>query len=177
MIAGLAGNDRISRRRDGDDSLNGGPGSDDMAGARATTPSPIRTTRRVTVTIDDLANDGAPGELDNVQTDIEDVYGSPGPDRLEGSAGPNTIDAGGGDDVLVGGGGEDSFYGGEGNDRIEARDGIADVIDCGPGTDTAVVDPADSQTRVRDRREPGDRRAGRCAPCGTTGSSTAATRG
>ena len=144
VIAGLAGNDRIFGGA-GDDSLNGGPGSDDLAGGPGNDAAAYPNHDGVVVTIDDLANDGAPGELDNVQTDIEDLYGSPGPDRLEASAGPNTIDADGGDDVLVGGAGKDSFFGGDGNDRIEARDGIADVIDCGPGADTAVVDPADSQ--------------------------------
>ena len=144
VISGLAGNDRISGGA-GDDSLNGGPGSDDMAGGPGDDAVAYPDHAGVVVTIDDLANDGAQGELDNVQTDIEDVYGSPGPDRLEASAGPNTVDAGAGDDLLIGGAGEDSFYGGDGNDRVEARDGIADVIDCGPGADTAVVDPADSQ--------------------------------
>jgi Ca2+-binding RTX toxin-like protein len=143
VISGLAGNDRIAGGA-GDDTLNGGPGSDDMAGGSGVDAVAYPDHRGVTVTIDDLANDGAQGELDNVQTDIEDVYGSPGADRLEGTAGPNTIDAGAGADVLVGGGGEDNLFGGDGDDRIEARDGITDAIDCGPGADTAVVDRADS---------------------------------
>ena len=144
-ISGLGGNDRISGAG-GDDSLNGGPGADDMAGGPGTDAVAYPDHHGVTVTIDDLANDGAPGELDNVQTDIEDVYGSPGPDRLEGTAGPNTIDSGAGPDLLIGGAGEDSFFGGDGNDRVEARDGVADAIDCGPGADVAVIDAADSAT-------------------------------
>jgi hypothetical protein len=142
-IFGLAGNDRISAGA-GDDSLEGGPGSDDLAGGAGADAVTYGDHDRVRVTIDDLANDGADGELDNVQTDIEDVYGSPGSDRLEGAAGPNTIDGAAGDDVLLGGAGEDHLFGGEGADRIEARDGIADAIDCGPGADSAIIDQSDS---------------------------------
>jgi RTX calcium-binding nonapeptide repeat (4 copies) len=142
-ISGLLGNDRLAGGA-GEDSLVGGPGSDDLAGGPGADVVAYPDHDGVHVTVDDLANDGAAGELDNVQTDIEDVYGSPGADRLEGTAGPNTIDAGAGDDVLLGGAGEDHLFGGDGADRIEARDGIADAIDCGAGADGAVVDQSDS---------------------------------
>jgi RTX calcium-binding nonapeptide repeat (4 copies) len=142
-IYGLSGNDRISAGA-GDDSLEGGPGADDLAGGEGADAVSYADHDGVQVTIDDLANDGADGELDNVHTDIEDVYGSPGADRLEGAAGPNTVDGGAGDDVLLGGAGEDHLFAGEGDDQIEARDGIADAIDCGPGADRAIVDQSDS---------------------------------
>ena len=34
----------------------------------------------------------------------------------------------------------DVLHGGEGNDTFKTRDGEADVIDCGPGVDTALLD-------------------------------------
>jgi predicted chitinase len=59
------------------------------------------------------------------------VFGGPGADRVVGGDGPDTVDGGVGQDLLVGA---------QGNDRIQARDGNRDVIDCGPGEDTAFLD-------------------------------------
>ena len=92
-LTGTPGND-ILRGGPGDDVLDGGLGSDDMAGGRGTDAVTYAGRPAVTVTIDDLANDGPPGELDNVQTDIENVYGSDGADMLTGSAGANALDSG-----------------------------------------------------------------------------------
>ena len=36
-----------------------------------------------------------------------------------------------------------SILGGTGDDFIEAKDGEADFVGCGPGNDVASVDPAD----------------------------------
>ena len=143
VLVGLAGDDRLSGGG-GDDVLRGGPGNDDLSGgpgrdAATFADSPVG----VTVTIDDLADDGPPGSHDNVQIDIEDVYGSEFADRLVGSAATNTLDGAGGNDHLTGGGGRDHLFGGSGDDRVFTRDGIADVVDCGEGFDTAVVDERD----------------------------------
>lgn len=141
-LSGGAGDDRLAGRG-GDDVLDGGSGSDDMSGGRGTDavvyPGPVP----VRVTIDDLANDGPAGADDNVQTDIEDVYGGSGPDHLVGSAGDNMLDGGAGDDVVDGGAGSDELFGGAGDDRLLARDGRRDEVDCGPGADIAVVDTLD----------------------------------
>ncbi len=51
-----------------------------------------------------------------------------------------------GNDTLVGGPGTDSLSGGPGNDTLNARDGSKDTVSCGPGTDTARVDPVDTVT-------------------------------
>jgi hypothetical protein len=143
VLVGLAGDDRL-RGGGGDDVLRGGPGNDDLSGGPGTdaatfADSPVG----VTVTIDDLADDGPPGAHDNVQIDVEDVYGSEFADRLVGSAAANTLDGAGGNDHLTGAGGRDGLFGGTGDDRVFARDGIADFIDCGEGFDTAVVDERD----------------------------------
>ncbi|MEA2473797.1 MAG: hypothetical protein QOE06_1712 [Thermoleophilaceae bacterium] len=97
--------------------------------------------------------------------------GSNGPDRIDSPYGwePGVIYGRGGNDVLSGGvfgaatiyGGAgndrihagddydtvDHVYGGSGNDLIRARDpgkGYRDIVACGPGTDTAIVDRRDS---------------------------------
>jgi len=80
------------------------------------------------------------------------IQGTNGPDRLigtdhadtiDGLAGSDTIRGRGGADVLTGGTGFDLIYGGAGGDRIKARDQHVDQIDCGPGSDTAIVDRAE----------------------------------
>lgn len=62
------------------------------------------------------------------------IKGRGGSDLLKGARGPDTLD---------GGKGYDRIHGGRGNDRIDARDGHLDLVDCGPGHDTAIVDRAE----------------------------------
>ncbi len=88
--------------------------------------------------------------------------GTAGPDRLTGTAGPDKLSGLGGRDTLkgrggadkllggpggdrlTGGPGADRLLGGPGNDRIWARDGVAEVVNCGPGSaDFALVDGSD----------------------------------
>ena len=83
----------------------------------------------VSVTIDGFANDGAPGEGDDVRLDVERAYGGAGDDtmvgsprdnKLGGSGGRDRIAGGDGHDTLVGGAGDDRMFGNGGNDRFEA---------------------------------------------------------
>ncbi len=96
----------------------------------------------------------------------DSLVGTAGDDEIVGRAGNDTLigdpDNSTGDDLLRGGGGKDSIsdpfdgndvdtvFGGNGNDTINVREGAAfsdapDVVDCGPGTDTVIVDPGDSR--------------------------------
>lgn len=84
------------------------------------------------------------------------LIGTNGDDVIKGLAGSDHLHGGGGRDVLIGGKGLDSLYGeggrdefnmrngddlaAPGRDRIYARDGHPDSINCGDGTDLAVVD-------------------------------------
>jgi hypothetical protein len=102
----------------------------------------------------------------NTQAGASKLVGSPGPDSLrsadyadtiDGLGGNDTIEGGYGDDVIDPGPGQDTVTadaGGapcdfiscrapHGNDTIKARDGERDSIDCGVGTDTAIVDAID----------------------------------
>jgi Ca2+-binding RTX toxin-like protein len=205
-LRGGAGSDTVSGD-DGDDVLSGddigkGPGTDVIDGGPgfdkvdddwydvfATAPP------SVSVSIDGAANDGRPGENDNV-VGVEEINahvtgtytGTPGndvftafgtygggPTRLFGNEGADSltgldhveeIDGGPGDDRIVGGYDNDTISGGSGgdaifadvasntcdifscrlpfgNDVVNARDGNVDTVDCGVGTDTAVVDGID----------------------------------
>lgn len=96
------------------------------------------STRGVTVTMDNVANDGRLGDADNVGRDIERLFGSSHADTLIGNELNNKI---------AGRNGKDTLRGGAGTDTIDALDNIgpeADaIIDCGSGTDTAFRDLGD----------------------------------
>ena len=69
------------------------------------------------------------------------VFGGQGNDVIRGGHGNDVLYGGPGDDVMWPGAGVDVQYGGRGNDVLHAlaNDNQPDVIDCGPGFDTAVV--------------------------------------
>ena len=66
-----------------------------------------------------------------------------GNDRVFALNGADVVTAGEGNDLVVGGRGDDTLSGEAGNDRLNARDGEADMISCGDGTDVANLDNAD----------------------------------
>jgi Ca2+-binding RTX toxin-like protein len=71
------------------------------------------------------------------------IYGGTGNDVLLGGAGGDLLDGGSGRDALLGGTGSDRLFGGSGPDSLSARDGQRDLVDGGPGYDTATVDRLD----------------------------------
>jgi Ca2+-binding RTX toxin-like protein len=150
-LYGRAGNDRLDGGP-GNDSLDGGRGSDDIyGGAGQDAVSYSSSLAGVTATLDKRANDGAPGESDNLRTDVEDVYGSTHDDVLTGDGRANTIDGGAGNDTITGGRGTDGLFGGPGDDVIDAKDGTQDLVDCGPGTDIVNADKVDSVSSCEKR--------------------------
>jgi Ca2+-binding RTX toxin-like protein len=96
------------------------------------------------LSLDDVANDGLPGEQDNL-LGVEHVYGGYDDDVITGSAGDDVLYGGmgvdeihglGGDDTLEGSlpGYGDRLYGGEDDDVMQLT-GSA-IADAGPGDDT-----------------------------------------
>jgi len=84
------------------------------------------------------------------------LLGKGGRDKVSGNGGSDDIRAGGGRDNVKGNGGRDVIRAGRGKDRIEAGGGkdtvraargARDVIDCGPGKDTAIVNKRKDRTR------------------------------
>jgi CSLREA domain-containing protein len=130
-VCGGEGDDWIFDEDGDDDVLDGGPGTDRFQPDAFTT--------------DDInfATGIASSAIDSDQVfSIENADGGFGDDTLVGDAGPNDLNGSFDDDTVTGGGGSDDLNGGPGTgvDSIFARDGIADVIDCGGGADTAQTD-------------------------------------
>src|SRR5207237_227207 len=96
----------------GDDSLLGGARADLFVGGDGIdTASYAGRIAGISVTLDDVANDGAPGEGDNVRHDIENVIGGGGADTLVANGAANVLNGGPGDDSLDGGLGADTLNG------------------------------------------------------------------
>jgi hypothetical protein len=172
-LDGGRGNDRISDLT-GKDQVNGGDGNDwihdgapDWAlyhdqgdrlagGPGLDTVDFSSEVSGVTVTVNGLADDGTPGENDNVMTDVEQLLGSRhddtlqgfgGPDRLAGNRGNDRLYGLHGADRLDGGAGKDVIHADEGADVVYARDGERDSIHCGGGSDRVFADLEDAVDR------------------------------
>jgi Ca2+-binding RTX toxin-like protein len=117
--------------------FDGGPGVDTASWARSKPASGMVMTLGGTA----APPNGCPARsgIDNVLATNESLEGSDADDVLNGDDGSN---------ALLGHLGADVFNGGGGADSIEAIDGARDkAIDCGPGDDTASVDPEDPPSR------------------------------
>ena len=75
---------------------------------------------------------------------IENATGGSGNDTLTGDGIWNVLKGGGGMDTLNGGAGIDDLYGDDGDDAINSRDGAAEQVSCGGGTDSVVDDNDDT---------------------------------
>ena len=143
-LHGEAGADAL-RGGDGRDTLLPGLGADSVVsgGAGVDTVSYEDRVAGVTVSIGAAADDGEPGEGDNVAEDVENVVAGSGNDTLTGDGDSNDIDGGLGADSINPGGGSDIVDGGLGDDSISALDGAQDSILCGAGIDTVTADAFD----------------------------------
>lgn len=98
----------------------------------------------VAVSEDGVANDGDPGENDNVAADVESVIGSDAGDVMAAGANGTELSGGGGDDRLTGGPGTDRLNGGGGSDTLTGGDGNDDLFDgdITSGSTADVLPPA-----------------------------------
>jgi hypothetical protein len=162
-VAGGAGNDQIENSAngfirfeggDGNDTLVTGPtaggyllggaGADVMASSAdccAIASYDDHDRAGVRVTLDQTANDGVPGEGDDVRT--SGVIGSPGPDVITGDARANSLVGSGGADVLDGGGGDDSIDATLHDVPASGGPDGPDTVICGAGNDDVVADEND----------------------------------
>lgn len=154
------------------DVIDGGPGRDSITDWMRGDPA---TEQLVTVTLDGVADDGFPGEGDNVTNmELVESYGSlrfggtegddvatasevgnraelsgkGGNDQLKGTDDDDTIDGGAGADDLTGGYGNDAITGGPGQDKIVGdRDGRCNEMHCdlSPGSAADAIDAVDGE--------------------------------
>src|SRR5262249_42928172 len=108
----------------------------------------------VSITMDGVANDGRPGEADNVvnvenitSTVIGTFSGGDEANKFEVwhvDEGSPVLKGNGGDDTLTGNNAEETIDGGPGDDRLEGGYNN-DVITGGPGRDTIYGDDTSAQ--------------------------------
>ena len=113
---------RMGTVTEGSDTFVGGAGAD-------TVDYQQRSAALAVTMGDELGNDGAAGESDNVGGDVEHIYGGSGADSLTGNDLANNVTGLAGSDTLNGGGGDDIFPG-------EYATSGADAINGGAGWDT-----------------------------------------
>ena len=140
----------IWRDGDGDDEISGGEGDDEVAaigGAAGETfvigPGPGGPSGD-DVTLDRTAPSAV--TLSVARTELIVLDARDGADAITAGAGLaalTTLSLFGGDgpDAITGGDGPDTLDAGSGDDVVAALDGIGDVVRCGPGSDTATLDP------------------------------------
>ncbi len=118
------------------------------AAPAATTSTSTRHPGGIAITLDEAANDGVPGEGDNVRDDFERIYGSRGADTFVGGAGNDVFNGNSGGDAIRGGPGNDELTGGSDADQVFGEGGndtlyggeSDDTVDGGPGRDSLFGD-------------------------------------
>ncbi|MEH3055259.1 MAG: calcium-binding protein [Patulibacter minatonensis] len=128
----------------GDDKLRAGSviGPDTFVGGSGTdrVDYSARTSSVIVSPTGGAANDGASGELDDIRTDVEEIYGSQANDVLYGgSSVPAVLRAGNGDDLLFGGSAGAVLDGGLGSDDLYSGS-ANDTADYSQRTDAVVID-------------------------------------
>lgn len=112
---------------------------------------------------DTLLGDAWDAPDNDTSTDGDDLLrGGPGFDEMAGFGGSDTLYGSPQGDFIFAeesseNKGEDAVYGGRGNDYIEAKDGVKDTINCGPGKrdvvffDKGGIDAVGSNCEYRNR--------------------------
>lgn len=135
-LDGGAGDDQLYGG-DGDDLLIGNQGNDLLDGGIGNNTASYNYSA-VDVTVDLSRTDAqtvATGDTDTL-TNIQNLIGSNGNDKLTGDVNANKLEGGAGNDTLDGGAGDDQLYGGDGDDLLIGNLGD-DLLDGGAGNNTA----------------------------------------
>jgi Ca2+-binding RTX toxin-like protein len=157
-VLGGAGNDDLNAGGGEGDTIDGGPGDDTIHDEHRCTSAGDTLSggsgtdlllyggavQGMSVTLNDVSDDGVPGENDNVESDIENVTGGGYADYIEGDSADNVLNGAGADDVIIGGGGNDTLQGSIGDD----------VLDGGPGADTLEGDAGEDVADYASRTQP-----------------------
>lgn len=174
-LRGLGGSDRLSAwgspetggplaqgvlldGGNGADTLLGGTGPDTFNGGEGFDTADYEArSDDLTITMGAGANDGTPGEADDVQASMESASMGSGNDTATGSASSNLLIGGPGNDILSGGDGDDELRGLAGNDTIQGQS-HDDLHVGGQGDDTELGEGYNdvfSQNQAVDHRSSG----------------------
>lgn len=146
-LIGGSGNDRLTgngvanslKGNAGNDSLDGALGKDTLTGNAGTDTADYSSrTTNLTLDLDGAADDGAAGENDKIDADVENLTGGSGNDTLTGNSSANTLRGGAGKDSLVGAAGNDLLDGGLGADTFVGGAGT-DTVDYSGRTQAMVL--------------------------------------
>jgi Ca2+-binding RTX toxin-like protein len=133
VLKGGGGADQLSCLSNS--SINGGAGKDvvhvfpqcaDIRGGKGTDTAdfgPISPYGAVSVSLDNVRNDGSGGWTGNVHADVEHVIGTTNGDLLIGNDKANILDGFAGDDQIYGQGGADTLMPHLGNDTVSGGSG------------------------------------------------------
>jgi hypothetical protein len=140
LLSGGPGDDTLAAGA-GRDFLDGGQGADMLRGGPETDYADYsRRANALRIDLDGRADDGEPGEGDNVHTDVEGVVAGTGDDLLVGNGKHNVFNGSGGDDTIRGRADQDVVFGGAGNDRLSGGMGV-DWLNGESGDDVLVGGP------------------------------------
>ncbi len=131
VVEGGAGNDVLDEggTANGSDELSGGDGTDTVVYEARVAD--------LTVSLNGGFDDGAAGEGDDIDDDIETVLTGSGNDFIVGDADGRRLDGGPGDDLLIGASGDDILVGGPGIDTADYQTITTGVrVDLGAGQAT-----------------------------------------
>lgn len=132
FLASETFNNGINTATEGDDTLTGSLGHDDINALGG-------DDRILGLEGDDTLNAGEGDDFVVGGEGADDINAGAGSDHIwagDGDLGNDTIDGGEGHDIMGGGAGDDSLVGGEGNDTAFGGSG-ADTLDLGTGQDVA----------------------------------------
>ena len=134
IVAAGEGDDRVTSG--GWVGVDGGPGADVMRAGTYGSADYSGRRRGVSVTPDGVANDGEPGEGDDVGPNFGSIVGGAGDDELHRpeAGASSTLDGRGGHDRLFGSSRSDRLTGGDGDDSLLGASGDDELMP-GPGAD------------------------------------------
>ena len=162
-VNGGEGPDSVSAEPtvDGADFFQGGNGIDRVSYTNRTRP--VSVTPGIATPGNTFADDGEAGERDQIASDVEVLIGGQAGDALKvrpestatvslfGGGGIDTLEGAEGPDQLHGGSGGDTLLAKGGDDRLDAADGEGDILGCGFGSDTAIIDNLDGFSNCETR--------------------------
>lgn len=162
-IQGLGGNDTIDGGSgddsivagSGDDKLYGGTGNDTLKGESGSdyfkgnegidTVSYSDKKKDLNISLNNKKDDGEKNEKDLISSDVENLTGGTGNDKIQGNDRKNTLIGLAGNDKIEGNKGNDEIVGKEGSDTLKGNQGD-DHIDGGQGSNTCYLDQEDSES-------------------------------